>query len=219
MDAFAGAVSHDLQAPLRVIRGYAEALQERTLDDEARRFVDSIARSGERMQQMITELLEYARVGQNERGESADAGVALRRALDNLAMDLRASGAQVTHGALPRVQMPWQRLTQVFQNLVDNAIRFRQPGVPPVIEVSAEVVGAAVQFSVRDNGIGVDPRYLPRIFELFTHARPAGDRAGVGMGLAICKRIVEHHGGRIWVQSTPGDGANFVFECPTSGDS
>ena len=218
LESFATAVSHDLQAPLRVVRGFAEALQERGLDPEARRFVDAIARSGARMHQMVTELLDYARVGQGGSTDVTDAEAALRRALDNLQLDVRASGATITYDALPRVRAPWQRLTQVFQNLVDNAIRFRTPSVPPVVRVAADTSGEMTRFSVTDNGIGIEPRHLGHLFDLFTRVRTDLEPSGVGMGLALCKRIVEHHGGSIWVQSTPHEGSTFRFTLQ-SGDT
>ncbi len=133
-------------------------------------------------------------------------------------LESTASGAEITYDTLPRVHAPWQRLTQVFQNLVDNAIRFRTPNVPPVVRVAAQTDDGMTTFSVSDNGIGVEPRHIGHLFDLFTRVRTDIEPSGVGMGLALCKRIVEHHGGTIWAQSTPHEGSIFRFTLPT-GDA
>ncbi len=218
LEGFAYAISHDLRAPLRIISGFAEALQDRDLDPKASEFVATIVRSGKRMSQMVHDLLDYARVGQGCAAEEADAGNALRRAVENLEADIIATGAEITHSDLPRVRVPWQRLTQVFQNLLENALRFRTPKVPPIVRIETAREGGMVTFSIRDNGVGIAPRHQPRLFDLFMQIPTDDAPPGVGMGLALCKRIIERHGGRIWVQSTPPEGATFSFDLPAAGD-
>jgi light-regulated signal transduction histidine kinase (bacteriophytochrome) len=150
--------------------------------------------------------------------EDADAGEALRRALETLTAAIESSAASVTHGPLPRVRMHAFQLEQLFQNLIANAIRYRS-GEPPRIQVTAERCGDQWKFSVRDNGIGIEPEYHEQIFGMFKRLQKRTDSPGTGMGLAICKRIVESAGGRIWVESRLGQGSTFSFTVPAAGEN
>jgi chemotaxis family two-component system sensor kinase Cph1 len=167
------------------------------------------------MSQLITDLLEYSRVD-HEGGElrATDANVPLASALANLRAGIAEAGAQITHDELPTVQADAAQLGQVFQNLLGNAIKFRDPGRPCRVHVAARKDGGQWIFSVRDNGIGIDPKQNARVFVIFQRLHTREDYLGTGMGLAICRRIVERHGGRIWVESQLGQGSTFFFTMP-----
>jgi PAS domain S-box-containing protein len=211
---FAYVASHDLQEPLRMIVSYMQLLSRRykgKLDSDADEFIAFAVDGASRMQQLIRDLLAYSSLGSNK-VELLDTSSedALRRALRNLQAAIADSGALVTHDALPTVMADEKQLTQLFQNLVGNAIKYQNPGIPR-IHVSALDDGAQLSFSVRDNGLGIDARYFEKIFGIFQRLHKREEFPGTGIGLAICKKIVEQHGGEISVESQPGVGSTFRF--------
>jgi PAS domain S-box-containing protein len=214
LQQFAYVASHDLQEPLRMISSYTQLLGRRygdRLDGDAKEFMAFIVDGAARMKQLIEDLLAYSRVGTRGREfQSVDSGAALAKALANLRGAQEASGARITHDAMPRVHADGAQLTQLFQNLIGNAMKFHGPEAPH-IHVGAQTHDQVWVFTVKDNGIGLDPQYADRIFMMFQRLHNKEEYAGTGIGLAICKKIVERHGGRIWVESQPGAGATFGF--------
>ena len=220
LQQFAYLASHDLFEPLRMVTSYLQLLEQRygaRLDKQGLEFLGFAIGGARRMDALIRDLLEYSRV--EIRGsalESADCEQVLQQALANLKIAIEETNAAISHQPLPRVRGDSVQLIQVFQNLVGNAIKFRGPRAPRV-EVSAQPKGKEWQFAVRDNGIGIDPKFFERIFVIFQRLHTHQQYAGTGMGLAICKRIIERHGGRIWVESNPGEGSSFFFTLPALG--
>lgn len=217
LEKFAYIASHDLQEPLRTVINFSDLLERRyqdKLDDEAREFLGFIVSGVARMRRLVGDLLEFSRTGQERVVRSpVDLEAALGRVLSSLAQSLAECGAAVTHDPLPTVLADGGQLEQVCQNLIANAIKFRSDRAPEV-HIGVETRAAEWVFSVRDNGIGLDPRFATRIFEMFQRLHGVGKYAGSGVGLAICKKIVERHGGKIWVDSTEGRGATFYFTLP-----
>jgi PAS domain S-box-containing protein len=217
LEQFASIVSHDLQEPLRMVRSFAELLAERyrgRLDPDADEFIGYMVDGAERMQALIQALLEFSRVSTRGRPFSrTDVHEVLVRVLRDLSVSLQEARATVTHDPLPAVMGDSLQLGQLLQNLIGNAVKFRGAEAPRV-HVGAERQPGEWVFSVRDNGIGIDPAECERIFRWFERAHPQGRRPGTGIGLAICKRIAERHGGRIWVESQPGQGSLFCFTIP-----
>ena len=214
LQQFVYVASHDLQEPLRTIATYVKLLARRyhdKLDGEAQEFIDFAVDGAERMQQLIQGLLAYSRVGNKELVRTAtDCESVLACTLRDLRQAIQESGAEVTHDPLPTVAADAQQLGLVLQNLLGNAIKFRG-GERPRVHVSAVRDGRQWRFAVRDNGIGLDPRHAERIFHIFQRLHTRQEYPGTGIGLAICKKVVERHGGRIWVESAPGQGATFFF--------
>jgi PAS domain S-box-containing protein len=220
LEQFAYVASHDLQEPLRMVSSYMKLLADRykgRLDKDADEFIAYAVDGANRMQRLIDDLLSYARVGrQGKPPVPVPADLALDRALENLQAAIQETNAEITRDPLPTVTIDDVQLSQVFQNLIANAIKFH--GEQPVrIRVGSEARGAEWLFSVRDNGIGIDPQNLGRIFILFQRLNPLGKYPGTGIGLAICKKIIQWHGGRIWVESEPGKGSTFHFSLPKTG--
>ena len=217
LERFAYVASHDLQEPLRMVSSYTELLARRykgKLDADAEEFIHFTLDGARRMRQLIEDLLSYSRMGsKGRRLAPTDFENALARALENLRHSIEESGGVVTHDPLPRLVVDEAQVIQVFQNLVGNAIKFRGEEAPRV-HVSAERNHNEWVFTVHDNGIGVDPRHSERIFIMFQRLHSREKYPGTGIGLAICKKIVEGHGGRIWVESEPGRGARFYFTFP-----
>jgi light-regulated signal transduction histidine kinase (bacteriophytochrome) len=216
LQEFANVVSHDLQEPLRSIRTNAQllALSADRMDPEGRGRIERIARGAQRMQQLVTDVLDYARVGARAaRPSSADGDEVLREVLEDMRAAIEESGARVEVGAMPPVRADRGELGQLLRNLIGNAIKFRR-SEPPAIEVRGERNGRECVFSVRDNGIGIERSGAERIFGMFARLHPRDRFPGTGIGLATCTRIVQGHGGRIWVESEPGRGSTFFFTLP-----
>jgi len=218
LEQFVYSASHDLQEPLRMVAAYSEMLT-RTFRDklgpDGAEYLDYVLQGALRMEQLLKDLRAYTLVSTSRQPpvENSDSGVALERALAVLRPAISDSGARITSAALPIVKLQQFRLEQLFQNLISNALRYRGAACPE-IRVSAEADGNGWQFAVQDNGIGIDPKYKEQIFELFKRLHSVAEYPGTGMGLAICKRIVERAGGRIWVESEPGRGSTFYFTIP-----
>jgi len=217
LEQFAYVASHDLQEPLRMVASYVQLLARRykgKLDQDADDFIGFAVDGAARMQRLIEDLLTFSRVG--TRGKAfapVDSAVVLKEALANLELVISESHAVVDYDRLPTVSADEVQLMQLFQNLIDNAIKFRGEA-PPHLHISAVEEGKEWVFSVRDNGIGIDPRYFDRIFIVFQRLHAGNKYRGTGIGLAVCKKIVERHGGRIWVESKPGQGSAFFFTLP-----
>ncbi len=215
LEQFAYVASHDLQEPLRMVSSYTQLLAKRyegKLDQDAHDFIHFAVDGANRMQRLIHDLLAYSRI--TTRGSPfapVDLHEALGEASANLQTAISESSAMVTNGELPTVNADRTQLVQVFQNLVGNAIKFRKKDEPPRIHVAGERAGAEWIISVKDNGIGIDPQYFNRLFTIFQRLHGKQEYPGTGVGLAICQRIMTRHGGRIWVESSPDDGATFRF--------
>lgn len=218
LEQFAAVASHDLQEPLRMVTGYVQLLAERyrgRLDEKADKFIAYAVEGAKRMSGLINDLLAYSRV--NTRGrelQQTDSKEALDCALRDLSSSISANGGNVTHDPLPVVRADKTQLRQLFQNLVGNAIKFRSPGRPPEIHVSARQDREHWLFSVQDNGIGFEQQYEDKVFKIFQRLHGVSEYPGSGIGLAICKRIVERHGGTIWAKSEPDKGSTFYFTIP-----
>ena len=221
LEQFAYIASHDLQEPLRMVASYTQLLAKRyknKLDSDADDFIEYVVDGASRMRVLIDDLLTYSRIGTHGRPfEPTDCEEVLERVFANLQMAIHESGAIVTHNHLPTVTADPSQLEQLLQNLIRNAIKFHSEE-PPRVHVSAEENATEWLFSVRDNGIGIDPEYANRIFVIFQRLHGRGEYPGTGIGLAVCKKIVQRHGGRIWVESQPGKGSTFYFTIPNAGD-
>ena len=217
LEQFAYVASHDLQEPLRTVTSYVQLLSKRyegKLDSDADEFIRFAADGAIRMWKLVNDLLAYSRVGTRGKEFSpTDSQEVLAQSVDDLKVAIEENGALVTHDPLPMVMADRPQLGQLFQNLIGNAIKFRG-SEPPRIHISASRNGNGWTFSVRDNGIGIAAEYAERIFVIFQRLHSRQEYAGTGIGLAICKKIVERHGGRIWVESEVGKGATFHFILP-----
>lgn len=218
LEQFAYVASHDLQEPLRMVKRYTQLIEQRyrgQLDEDADKFIDSAVDGVERMQELINDLLAYARVTTRSKSFAPiDCATVLDHALSNLKIAIEESNAAVTHDDLPTVMGDETQLIRLLQNLIGNAIKFRKKEIQSEVHVSAERTGDEWTFSVRDNGIGIDPRHFERIFMIFQRLHSREEYTGTGIGLAVCKKIVERHGGHIWVESEPGKGSTFYFTIP-----
>jgi PAS domain S-box-containing protein len=220
LQQFAYVASHDLQEPLRMISSYTQLLLRRygdRFDKDAREFMDYVVDGSARMKQLIEDILAYSRVGTRGREfKTVQSETALKKALINLRAAIEAAGATVTHDPLPEVEADDVQLAQLFQNLIGNALKFTGPAAPRIHAGIAQQP-QAWEFSVSDNGIGIDPQYFERIFMVFQRLHSKGEYTGTGIGLAICKKVVDRHGGRIRVESRPGHGSTFFFTLPRRG--
>jgi len=218
LEQFAYVASHDLQEPLRMVAAYTQLLAERyrgKLDENADKFIGYASEGALRMQSLIQDLLAFSRVGRNGSGR-VDCNAVMGEVLVSLGSAIQESGAVVTHAALPEVWANRTQMAQVFQNLIGNAIKFRGKE-PPAISVEAEKAGQQWLFSVSDNGIGIAPEYAENIFVVFQRLHARTEYPGNGIGLAICKKIVEHNGGKIWVEARADHGSVFKFTMPCDG--
>jgi PAS domain S-box-containing protein len=219
LEQFAYVASHDLQEPLRMVGSYMQLLAERyqgQLDERAERYIAYAVDGANRMKRLIDDLLAYSRAGtQSTALVPTDSQAVLEDVLGGLQVAIEEKQATVTYDPLPTVLADEVQLGQVFQNLIANALKFSNEA-PPRIHVGAQrdAERGAWRFSVADNGIGLDPKFAERIFVIFQRLHGPTEYPGTGMGLAICKKIVERHGGRMWVESQPGQGATFYFTLP-----
>lgn len=218
---FAHIASHDLQEPLRPIASFSQLLADRyrgKLDADADEFIRYLVQGAMRLQALIDGLLTYSRF-ETRPGQftATDSAAVLNDALANLSVALRDTGGEVTHNPLPMVRADPAQLCQVFQNLIGNALKFHGAEKPKV-HISADRASGAWHFSVRDNGIGIDAQFADKIFVMFQRLHSGEEYPGTGVGLAICKKIVERHGGKIWVKSEPGRGSTFWFSIPAGGE-
>jgi PAS domain S-box-containing protein len=217
LEQFAYVASHDLQEPLRMVISYTQLLARRyrgKLDATADEFIGFAVDGASRMQQLIQDLLSYSRL--TIRGKAlqfTETGPACNVALENLRESIKNSNAEVSVGPLPTVLADATQLAQLFQNLIGNAIKYRNKRRPE-IRVDARLNGNEWVFSVQDNGIGIEPQYFERVFQMFQRLHTRKDYSGTGIGLAICRKIAERHGGKIWVESHPGKGSTFLFTIP-----
>lgn len=217
LEQFAFVASHDLQEPLRMVGSYVQLLERNyadVLDDEGREFIAYAVDGAKRMQSLIDDLLAFSRIGTKGRDlvwVSADQ--ALDEALSNLRVAIDECGAQITRDPLPRVRADVGQLVQLFQNLLGNSIKYRRDDAP-TIHVGVVDRDDEWQFSIEDDGIGIEPKFAERVFEVFQRLHTRAEYPGTGMGLAICKKIVERHLGRIWLETEASEGASFMFTLP-----
>jgi signal transduction histidine kinase len=223
LEQFAYVASHDLQEPLRMVTSFTGLLARRyqgKLDGEAEEFIAHVSDAATRMQRLIEDLLSYSRIGtKGKEFAPVDCDAVLRGTLIGLHVAIEESGATVTHDPLPNVNGDELQLGRLFQNLISNAIKYRSREASEV-HVSCRLEGDDWLFAVRDNGIGIDPRYTNKLFVIFQRLHTREEYPGTGIGLAVCKKIVDRHGGKIWVESELGKGAVFLFTLPSkrSGD-
>jgi light-regulated signal transduction histidine kinase (bacteriophytochrome) len=218
LQQFADSASHDLQEPLRMVATYSQLLQQQfggQLGATGDKYIGYTVEGAARMESLLGALRMYTQLSMSGREptEDVDAGAVLERALATLEVVINESGASITSSALPHIRMYEFQLEQLFQNLVGNAIRYRRDEAIR-ISIAAERQGNVWRFSVQDNGIGIEPQFQEQIFGLFKRLHSRTEYPGTGMGLAICQRIVERAGGRIWVESQPGKGSTFYFTVP-----
>jgi PAS domain S-box-containing protein len=218
LQQFAYVASHDLQEPLRMVTSYLQLLEQRykdRLDEDASEFIGFAVDGASRMKALINDLLAYSRVQTRQKVTTFEMQSALDRALNNLQLRIEESGAVITHDELPKIKGDEHQFVQLFQNLIGNAIKFRGERTPE-IHIGVNKDRREWRFCVRDNGIGIEKQYAERIFIIFQRLHTQGKYPGTGIGLAICKKVVERHGGRIWVESQPGEGSTFYFTVPVN---
>jgi len=222
LEQFNYATSHDLKEPMNTVLAFTDILQKEyasSLGDEGKTYLQYTRQAAERMREMVESLMKYLQVGQNDHRARKDLNTLLQEVQQELQGSIIATGATLKSGPLPTLFVNEHELKRLLQNLISNSLKYRKPTVPPVISISAEKCEKERhwRFSVQDNGIGIDPKYARSVFQIFTQLHPKGNYEGLGLGLTMCKKIVEIHGGTIWV--APGaDGTNICFtlkESPT----
>ncbi len=220
LQQFAYTASHDLQTPLRSITGFVQLLQKRyhgELDEQADDWIERVVNATERMQKLIHDLLAYSRVESRAQPfEEVDCNEVLEDALEMLGSSIKDAVEKIEHGELPVIAGDRSQLVQLFQNLIGNAIKYHDED-PPQVSIHAVKKEDDWVFSVKDNGIGIASDQLEKIFEIFRRLHTPGEYPGTGIGLAVCRRVVHRHGGRIWVESEPGEGSTFKFTIPDRG--
>ena len=219
LEQFAYVASHDLQEPLRMVSSYVQLLERRyqgQLDDKADKYIKYAVEGSRRMQALIGGLLEYSRAGQGELvPETFDLDAAVDLALLNVRAATEEAHASVVRAALPTVRGDRAQVVQVLQNLLANSLKFRRPDVPVEVRIAARPHGAQmVAVCVSDNGVGIEPQYHERIFMIFQRLHTQAEYPGTGIGLSICKKVVERHGGKIWVEANDAGGTTFCFTLP-----
>lgn len=214
LEQFAYVASHDLQEPLRKIIAFGQMLREECetqLSDDGRHFLGIICDGAERLKQLVSDLLRFSRIDTDGTSSTqTDANACLQAALESLELQIQENNATINYDTLPLVMAESSHLTLLFQNLVGNGLKYRRD-VSPVIDVGVRDIGGQYEFAVRDNGIGISRQYYDRVFEIFKRLHGRGEYSGTGIGLALCKRIVDRFDGRIWLESTPGSGSTFFF--------
>jgi len=220
LQQFAYVASHDLQEPLRMVTAYLSLLEKRygdQLEGQAKEYMSYAMEGGMRARDLVRDLLEISRVESQAKPMSmTDMKTVLDRVCDNLAIQIKEENATIVRDVLPEVMADDAQMTVLFQNLISNAIKFHGAEVPTV-KVSCESIGDQCQFSIKDNGIGIDPQFKDKIFVIFQRLHSRVEYEGTGIGLAIAKKIVERHGGRIWFESQIGQGTTFYFTIPKGG--
>lgn len=224
LEQFASVASHDLQTPLRNVIHYAQLLERRykgRLDAEADEFIGFIVDGGKRMTRLIADLLEYSRISSHLKPlQPVPAGESVALALRNLTLELENTKAKVLIDELPLIMAEPSQLTSLFQNLIGNSLKYRNPNRQAMLSIKAERVDEDWwRFSATDNGIGIDPQYLEKVFEIFQRLNPMSDTKGTGIGLTLCRRIVHRFGGTIWIDSTPGEGTTIYFTLHDASDA
>ena len=222
LEQFVYIASHDLREPLRTVSNYVKVIEEDytdKLDENAGRYFSSMNKAVIRMDTLITSLLEYSRLGNKKTLVNVNIKKVIDDVLADLSSMLTSTKAQIHIGEMPTLKVYETEMRQLFQNLITNAVKFRKKDVPPVIHITSERSGGKWKFSVRDNGIGINEKYFDRIFHIFQRLNSREEFEGSGIGLANCKKIVELHGGEIWVESTYGAGSTFYFTIPRRLDS
>ncbi len=219
LEQFAYVASHDLREPLRMVNSFLGLLDKKfgpTLADEAREYIGFARDGAKRMDTQILDLLEYSRIGRTALPEQpVDLGEPLAIALSNLSLTIQESAAAIhTPETLPSLCVDAGEFVRLFQNLIGNAIKYGSPDRAPVVRISAQLKGNAWEFRIADNGIGIDPQYFDRVFQIFQRLHSRAETTGTGIGLAICKRVVTRYRGRIWVESVPDEGTTFCFTIP-----
>jgi light-regulated signal transduction histidine kinase (bacteriophytochrome) len=217
LEDFAYVASHDLREPIRMVKSFTQLLAKRyagQLDEEADEYIRFAVDGASKMEALVRDLLEYSRLdGDHNTPQPTSATTVLQQAIAILAPSIEETGAVVTYDPLPIVMADPDQLLRVFQNLIGNALKFHGDG-PPRVHVSASTQGTQSVIAVQDHGIGISEEYFSKIFVIFKRLHGPAEFGGTGIGLSVCKKIVERHGGKIWVESQPGEGATFRFSIP-----